>query len=182
MLRTGWVVVPRMTRASPSPSSTARVVSETCTLSCGNTGAGERNRTADLRLQEACSQALGSLPAPMPYESADLRRLAREPHLESLVAAMSVGHLGIPGGVPEAAGAARAAPPGPGPRPRRELDTASRRRPPAAGPDPVPGAAARASSGLVRVASARREPGEDGVDETGAEVAVQWGAAEQQAV
>ena len=51
----------------------------------------------------------------MPYESADLRRLAREPHLESLVAAMSVGHLGIPGGVPEAAGAARAAPPGPGP-------------------------------------------------------------------
>jgi hypothetical protein len=41
--------------------------------------------------------------------------LAREAHLESLVAAMSVGHLAIPAGVPEAAGAARAAPPGPGP-------------------------------------------------------------------
>lgn len=41
--------------------------------------------------------------------------LARETHLESLVAAMSASHLNIPGGVQEAAQAACAAPPGPGP-------------------------------------------------------------------
>jgi hypothetical protein len=32
MLRTGWLVVRRMTRTSPSPNSTARVVSETSTV------------------------------------------------------------------------------------------------------------------------------------------------------
>jgi hypothetical protein len=32
MLRTGWVVVRRMTRMSRSPSSMARVVSETSTV------------------------------------------------------------------------------------------------------------------------------------------------------
>jgi hypothetical protein len=32
MLRTGWVVVRRVTRVSPSPNSTVRVVSETSTV------------------------------------------------------------------------------------------------------------------------------------------------------
>ncbi|HEY2442492.1 MAG TPA: LuxR C-terminal-related transcriptional regulator, partial [Streptosporangiaceae bacterium] len=41
--------------------------------------------------------------------------LARETHLEALVAAMSAGELGRPGGVRQAAEAARAAPPDPGP-------------------------------------------------------------------
>src|SRR5215467_9765069 len=41
--------------------------------------------------------------------------LAREAHLEALVAAMWAGHLGRPGGVREAAEAALAAPPAPGP-------------------------------------------------------------------
>jgi hypothetical protein len=41
--------------------------------------------------------------------------LARETHLEALEAAMYAGDLGRPGGVREAAEAARAAPPGPGP-------------------------------------------------------------------
>ncbi|HEY4462841.1 MAG TPA: LuxR C-terminal-related transcriptional regulator, partial [Streptosporangiaceae bacterium] len=42
-------------------------------------------------------------------------RLARETHLEALGAAIVAGDLGRPGGVREAAEAARAAPPGPGP-------------------------------------------------------------------
>jgi hypothetical protein len=36
--------------------------------------------------------------------------------------------------------------------------------------------------GLARLVGAGREPGEDGVDEAGAEAAVEWGAAEQEPV
>ena len=41
MLRTGWVVVRRMTRVSPSANSTARVVSETWTVTVPGVGAAE---------------------------------------------------------------------------------------------------------------------------------------------
>ena len=50
-------------------------------------------------------------PAPEPLDAA----LARETHLEAIGAAMFAGDLGRPGGVREAAEAARAAPPGPDP-------------------------------------------------------------------
>jgi DNA-binding CsgD family transcriptional regulator len=46
--------------------------------------------------------------------------LARQTHMESLIAANWAGHLGSPGGVQAAAGAARAAPPGP--EPQRAVD------------------------------------------------------------
>ena len=76
--------------------------------------------------------------------------LARETHLEALGAAMLAGDLDRPGGVREAAEAARAAPPGPDPP--RAVDVAARRgraavdrgiRGGRAGADPGAGAASR---------------------------------------
>jgi DNA-binding CsgD family transcriptional regulator len=73
-----------------------------------------------LRGQIAADQGRGSDAARLLLHAA--RRLepldaalAREAHLESLWAAVVAGHLGQPGGVREAAGAARAAAPSPGP-------------------------------------------------------------------
>jgi len=86
-------------------------------------GPGDALQTAEverLRGQIAFDQRRGSDAARLLLSAA--RRLepldaglARETHLESLVAAMSASHLNIPGGVREAAQAARAAPPGTGP-------------------------------------------------------------------
>jgi DNA-binding CsgD family transcriptional regulator len=80
-------------------------------------------RTAEVELlrgQVALEQQRGSDAAQLLLSAA--RRLdpldaglARETHLEALVAAMWAGDLDRPGAMVEAAGAARAAPPGPGP-------------------------------------------------------------------
>src|SRR5580704_15733278 len=73
-----------------------------------------------LRGQIALDQYRGSdavrllLSAARRFEPVDVR-LARETHLEALGAAFMAGDLGRPGGVREAAEAARAAPPGPDP-------------------------------------------------------------------
>ena len=73
-----------------------------------------------LRGQIALDQYRGSdavrllLSAARRFEPVDVRR-ARETHLEALGAAFMAGDLGRPGGVREAAEAARAAPPGPDP-------------------------------------------------------------------
>jgi DNA-binding CsgD family transcriptional regulator/tetratricopeptide (TPR) repeat protein len=73
-----------------------------------------------LRGQIALDQYRGSdavrllLSAARRFESVDVR-LARETHLEALGAAFMAGDLGRPGGVREAAEAARGAPPGPDP-------------------------------------------------------------------
>jgi DNA-binding CsgD family transcriptional regulator len=73
-----------------------------------------------LRGQIAFDQRRGSDAAGLLLRAARLAEpldaaAARETHLEALGAAMFAGHLGRPGGVPEAARAARAAPPGPDP-------------------------------------------------------------------
>jgi DNA-binding CsgD family transcriptional regulator len=80
-----------------------------------------RRAQADLlRGQIAFDQRRGSDAARLLLSAARLLEpldagLARETYLEALVAAMDAGDLGRPGGVREAAGAARAAPTGPGP-------------------------------------------------------------------
>ena len=73
-----------------------------------------------LRGQIAWNQRRGSDAARLLLRAARLLEpldagLARETHLEALMAAVSAGDLGRPGGVREAAEAARAAPPAPGP-------------------------------------------------------------------
>jgi DNA-binding CsgD family transcriptional regulator len=68
--------------------------------------AADQNRDSDAaRLLVSAARRLDPLDA----------ALARETHLEAIWAAMYAGHLGRPGGVREAAEAARAAPPGPEP-------------------------------------------------------------------
>src|SRR6202453_2805546 len=68
--------------------------------------AAAKNRDSDAaRLLVSAARRLDPLDA----------ALARETHLEAIWAAMYAGHLGRPGGVREAAEAARAAPPGPEP-------------------------------------------------------------------
>ena len=108
-----------------------------------------------LRGQIAVDQNRGSDAARLLLSAARLLEpldagLARETHLEALWAAMVAGDLGRPGGVREAAEAARAAPPGPDP-PRAVdvlLDAVALRltegyAAAAAGADPGAGAASR---------------------------------------
>ncbi len=76
-----------------------------------------------LRGQIAWNQRRGSDAARLLLRAARLLEpldagLARETHLEALMAAVSAGDLGLPGGVREAAEAARAAPPAPARRAR----------------------------------------------------------------
>ncbi len=80
-------------------------------------GSADALRTADvehLRGQIAFDQRRGGDAARRHLEPLNAES-ARATHLEALGAAMWVGDMGSPGGVLAAAGAARAAPPGPGP-------------------------------------------------------------------
>jgi DNA-binding CsgD family transcriptional regulator len=72
---------------------------------CGQIAFDQQRGTASARLLIGAARLLGPLNA----------SLAREAHLEALVAAMWAGHLGRTGGVREAAEAALAAPPAPDP-------------------------------------------------------------------
>src|SRR3984885_10083165 len=87
---------------------------------CGPLDALQTAGVGHLRGQIASDQGHGDDAARLLVQAARLFEpldvaLARETHLEALAAAMFAGHLGRPGGLREAAEAARAAPPGLGP-------------------------------------------------------------------
>ena len=86
----------------------------------GPLDAWEAAEVERLRGQIAFDQGRGSDASQLLLRAAQLvgsldASLARETYLEAIWAAVFAGSLGRPGGVQEAAGAARAAPPGPGP-------------------------------------------------------------------
>jgi DNA-binding CsgD family transcriptional regulator len=92
-------------------------------LSAARAGPPDALRAAQaehLRGQIAFDQQRGTIAPQLLLGAARLldpldARLARDAHLEALIAAMWAGHLGTPGGVREAAEAALAAPPAPDP-------------------------------------------------------------------
>src|SRR5215468_9813886 len=90
--RSAWSAVRPTAPAGGSQKNICGTACESAVTACAPTGAAGPG---------AASRRLEPLDA----------GLAREMHLESLVAAMSASHLNIPGGVQEAAQAACAAPP-----------------------------------------------------------------------